>query len=173
MYPAQRYSRSTLRYAATEGDRLDTLPEWYSDKKTRTIVVRIPWGKLYVTDPSSHRVFKGFTNAPRPELQTSFSAGVDVSVLELEGKQMSTARITGSLPALRDGHLEGPARVMWKNWETVELVPYEKKVFGAMEKVFLEQNGVQPVQTSGSLRAAGGDGRDAGTRAGAANATRQ
>ena len=68
MFPAQRYSRSTLRYAASESERTDTLPEWYSDKKTKTIVVRIPWGKLYVTDPSSHRVFKGFSGAGRPEL---------------------------------------------------------------------------------------------------------
>jgi hypothetical protein len=169
MFPAQRYSRSTLRYAASESERTDTLPEWYSDKKTKTIVVRIPWGKLYVTDPSSHRVFKGFSGAGRPELQTSFSAGVDVSVLELEGAQMSTAKIAGSFPALRDGHLEAPARVTWKNWETVELVPYEKRAFGAMEKVFLEQNGVEQVQTGRSLRAAGDGVR--GT-AGAANASR-
>jgi hypothetical protein len=102
-------------------------------------------------------------------LQTSFSAGVDVSVLELEGAQMSTAKIAGSFPALRDGHLEAPARVTWKNWETVELVPYEKRAFGAMEKVFLEQNGVEQVQTGRSLRAAGDGVR--GT-AGAANASR-
>jgi tetratricopeptide (TPR) repeat protein len=172
MYPAQRYSRSTLRYAATEADRLDTLPEWYSDKKSRTIVVRIPWGKLYVTDPSSHRVFKGFTGAARPELQASFSAGVDVSVMELDGAQMSNAKMTGSFPAVRDGHLEGPARVTWKNWETVELVPYEKKAFGAMEKVFLEQNGGQQVQTDRSKRAAGSDVRGASAGTNAANASR-
>jgi hypothetical protein len=171
MFPAQRYSRSTLRYAATEADRVDTLPEWYSDKKSRAIVVRIPWGKLYVTDPSSHRVFHGFTGAARPELQASFSAGVDVSVMELDGGQMSTAKITGSFPALRDGHLEAPARVTWKSWETVELVPYEKKAFGAMQKVFLEQNGVQQVQTGRGMRAAGSDVHDRGVAAGAGAGT--
>jgi hypothetical protein len=156
MFPAQRYSRSVLRYAGTEADREDTLPEWYSDKKRRLIMVRIPWGKLYFTDPSSHRVFSGFS--AKPELQTAYSPGVDISVLELEGASaaLNSGKITASLPALRNGGLEAPARVTWKNWETVSLVPYEKKVYGAVQKIFWEQNGVQEDKPARALRAAGG-----------------
>jgi hypothetical protein len=156
MFPAQRYSRSVLRYAATEADREDTLPEWYSDKKRKLIIARIPWGKLYMTDPSSHRAFHGFTQ--KAEAQTVYSAGVDVSVFELEGgnsSQLSAASIVASVPAVRSGMLEAPARVNWKNWETVSLVPYEKKAYGALQKIFVEQNGVQDEIPSHALRAAG------------------
>lgn len=159
LFPAQRYSRSVLRYATEFKDRTDTVPEWYSDKKSRTIVVRIPWGKLYMTDPSSHRAFRGFTE--KPEVMTTFSPGIDVSVFELEGgnlaSNLQSAKIVGSLPAMQGDRLATPARITWKNWDKVEVRPYLKKGFSTLQKKFSEQNGVEENGSSRGMRASIGD----------------
>jgi tetratricopeptide (TPR) repeat protein len=155
LFPAQRYSRSVLRYAAESKDRTDSVPEWYSDKKTRTILVRIPWGKLYVTDPSSHRVFRGLT--AKPDVLTTFSPGIDVSVFELEGANLASslqsAKVIQSLPGMNGERLGTPARITWKNWDKVEVRPYLKKGFVALQKRFSEQNGVEENVPSRGMRA--------------------
>src|SRR5690242_12496431 len=63
-YPGQRYDRSPLRYGNGDPDAADydSAAEWYINTKQNAILVRIPWGKLLVTDPSSLRAFYGFTS---------------------------------------------------------------------------------------------------------------
>jgi len=138
LYPAQRYSRSVLRYAVTADDRADSLPEWYSDQKSKTIVVRIPWGKLMVTDPSSKRAFFGFS--PGIQVRTIATPGIDVSVFELNDPsgRMSAAEVTASYPAARNGQIADPARITWKTWEKVTPNPYLKKAYVALQKQNLE-----------------------------------
>jgi hypothetical protein len=138
LFPGQRYSRSVLRYAASDAEKADTLPEWYSDARSNTIVVRIPWGKLVMTDPSSHRAFFGF--GPNG-MRTVASIGIDVSVFELNeagsSGNLRQAKVTARYPAAASAK---PARYFWKGWEKVSPQPYFKKAYFALQKEFLEQN---------------------------------
>src|SRR6185436_18036696 len=108
-----------------------------SDTKAKDIIVRIPWGKLLMTDPSSQRAFFGFDAGG---VRTVASVGIDLSVFELdEGRNpgnMRQARITGRYPAATNAM---PARYLWRSWEKVAPEPYLKKSFYSLQKAFLEQ----------------------------------
>src|SRR4029079_15801169 len=83
-FPGTRYSRSVLRYG--DGDPQsaanDSLAEWNVDAKNKAILVRIPWGKLLLTDPSSRSAWFGFDGALNA--RTAASSGVDISVFALK-----------------------------------------------------------------------------------------
>ena len=52
-FPEQREERGRLRYARQQET---TLADWYADTTRGLIEIRIPWGLLNVTDPSSRQV---------------------------------------------------------------------------------------------------------------------
>lgn len=52
-YPAQGVDRGALRYG-TEAQ--STLSDWWYDEAAGILEIRIPWGMLNVTDPSTHTV---------------------------------------------------------------------------------------------------------------------
>jgi hypothetical protein len=162
LYPGQRYSRSVLRYAATDADRADTLPEWYSDPKAKVIVARIPWGKLLMTDPSGKRAFAGF--GVTGEMATRASIGVDLSVFELEptGPKADWKKQRVVAQFLATG--ENATRLTWKGWESVTPQPYFKKAYYAMQKELLEQSRATNPNHSGGLRAAGSNQSGANAR---------
>ena len=76
VYPAQRYSRSLLRYGN------DSLAEWFVDPTGKAILVRLAWGKLLVTSPSDHQVFAGIDHSLK--VRTAYSPGVQLSAFELQ-----------------------------------------------------------------------------------------
>ncbi len=159
-FAGQRYSRSLLRAANDPKDRLPgSLAEWYSDPKSRVIVIRIPWGKLQITDPSSRQAFMGFTDLP--EVITAPTPGIDVSVLQLASadpsKGLQGAKVVATLPAGSGGKLASSARLQWQNWEKVKPTPYFKQVYFALQKVFLEQTHAETGNPSPA--AAGGNAR--------------
>jgi hypothetical protein len=143
VFPPQRYSRSALRYG--NGDPAardyDSLAEWYVDTKNKAILVRIPWGKLLVTDPSSREVFAGIDQSLH--VLARASSGIDVSVFDLSpggGGKLDSATVLASAPALSHGQLSQPERFQWTGWNDVNLVPYFKKGFYAVQQEFLAQN---------------------------------
>jgi hypothetical protein len=139
-FGGQRYSRSVLRYGNgdPQAPDYDSLSEWYADAKKNSIYVRIPWGKLLMTDPSSRQAYHGFDN--QVHVRTITSTDVEISVFELtpgaNPADVSGATVVASYPTARNGRIEQPERVIWKNWETVPLDPYFKKSFYAMQKEF-------------------------------------
>jgi tetratricopeptide (TPR) repeat protein len=54
-FPANGWDRGRLRFG-TEAS--STLADWYVDRAAGLVEVRIPWGLLNVTDPSSHRILR-------------------------------------------------------------------------------------------------------------------
>ncbi|HUQ49692.1 MAG TPA: hypothetical protein VM056_03170 [Terriglobales bacterium] len=140
MFPGQRYSRSVMRYVAPKDREKDSLAEWFADVKTQTIVVRISWGKLLITDPSSRQAFFGFDSNAR--VQTAPSIGITMSLFELktngDGRDLSAMTIVDSLPEMSQGQIREPKKVEWKTWEKVALEPYRKKSYAVMQKEFLE-----------------------------------
>ena len=57
-FPAAGTDRGRLRYGT---EAASTLSDWYADEGANLVEVRIPWGLLNVTDPSSHRVLTRIT----------------------------------------------------------------------------------------------------------------
>jgi tetratricopeptide (TPR) repeat protein len=158
MYPGQRYSRSTMRYA-TFGDRAkDSLAEWYTDPKSQAVVVRISWGKLLVTDPSSRRAFFGFDS--QRHVITDASTGIEISLFELKqtgaGQGVSSMVVANSFPAVVNGTVREPNKMEWKRWEKVSPELFEKKSFVVMQKQFLEQQ--REDKTDGSAGSHAGTG---------------
>jgi hypothetical protein len=141
MYPGQRYSRSVMRYTSFSDRNKDTLAEWYTDPKSQTVVIRISWGKLLVTDPSSRHVFFGFDS--QRHVVTDTSLGMEISLFELKqsgaGQGMSSMVVTNSFPVVVRGAVGQPKKMDWKRWEKVSPEIFEKKSFLVMQREFLEQ----------------------------------
>ena len=156
-YPGTRYSRSVLRYGNgnPQDPAFDSLAEWYADAATRSIYVRIPWGKLLVTDPSGRSAWFGFDGGLN--VRTAATSGVELSVYALKPTaapdNLSAMEVAMSLPVGA-----APQALTWKGWDTVKPESYFKKSYFAMQKQFLEeQHGEQtaPGPRTPGLRAVG------------------
>jgi len=166
-YPGTRYSRSVLRYGNgnPQDPAFDSLAEWYADAATRSIYVRIPWGKLLVTDPSGRSAWFGFDGGLN--VRTAATSGVELSVYALKPTagpdNLSAMEVAMSLPVGA-----APQALTWKGWDTVKPESYFKKSYFAMQKQFLEeQHGEQtaPGPRTPGLRAVG-SGAQPGSPAG-------
>lgn len=163
-----RYSRSTMRYGNGNPDApdFDSLGEWYADTKKSTIYVRLAWGKLLVTDPSSRQAFFGFDD--RATLRSITSSGVDVAVFTLRPglqKGLRSATVAGVFPAAVNGDVATPFRITWRGWEAVAPEPYFKKSFLTLQQRFTAQDKADgitvpadknPKRPSGNGKPAGG-----------------
>lgn len=142
-YPGQRYDRSLLRYGNGDpgaGD-YDSLAEWFVYPSTNSIVVRIPWGKLLITDPSGLRAFYGFTEQLAP-LATS-TPGVDVAVFTLQTTGvpdlLTDDLLLSSMPPVSGARVEEPKRYTWDLWNTVKPEVYYKRAYYALQKEFAQE----------------------------------
>lgn len=142
VFPARRIERNALRFARQQET---TLADWYADTATGTIEVRIPWGLLHVTDPSSHQVLFGSPDVPEP-----LSATTDGFRFVVQ----SVAR-TGSAPddAARDDAARAsaaradllpragatfapPPTWQWPGWDEPRWYAARKPLFDAMRETF-------------------------------------
>jgi hypothetical protein len=160
VFRGNRYSRSVLRYGSGDPNSpdFDSLSEWYVDVKNSAVLVRIPWGKLLVTDPSGRRSFIGIDDNLR--VRTASMAGAEISVFALKPgstpENLRAATVAAMFPQPQGGSIKGPKRLVWQTWETVKPEPYLKKAYYALQKEFAAQT--QP---------AGGGARRGARRAGA------
>jgi hypothetical protein len=149
VYPAQRYSRSLLRYGN------DSLAEWFVAPTGKAIVVRLAWGKLLVTSPSDHQVFAGVDHSLK--VRTAYSPGIELSAFELQadGAQddPATMNLVASAPALVGRSTLPPAIFNWDRWDSVAPEPYFKKAYYAIQKMFLADNPPQPANRGIAVRA--------------------
>jgi hypothetical protein len=144
LVPPQRDNRSALRYGidGAPGQDDTSIGEWYADLETAAILVRIPWGKLLVTDPSSHTVFAGYDGG---RARTANTDAIEIAAFALTPAGEEARRgpeawsVAASLPELRDGRLSGLARVTWPGWETVTPEVYAKKAYQELRSVFAAQ----------------------------------
>lgn len=141
--PEQRYDASAMPYGTTDSSStdFDTLAQWYYDAKEKAILVRIPWGKLLVTDPSSPRVFFGIDDAGA--LRSIPTSGVSVGVFAVKGPaggDFSTLSVTESLPAASGGSTGQAQRITWSKWDAVHPDTYLKRSYNAVQKDFADLN---------------------------------
>lgn len=100
-YPARGVNRGRLRYGRAAAS---SLADWYVDRDAGLIEVRLAWGLLNVTDPSSRRVLRRIV--PPDRFETTVSAGFRFAVA-------AVARDHGAVGAWL------PARTTytWATWE--------------------------------------------------------
>lgn len=138
-YAGQRYSHSILRYGSGDpaSSNYDSLAEWFFDSAKADIVVRIPWGKLLITDPSSRQVWAGFVQGSP---QTARSMGIQLSAFALQrsgpAAELAASTLLSSFPSAAGGAIQNPQQVTWTGWNTVKAEPYFKKAYYAIQKEF-------------------------------------
>jgi len=144
VFPSLRYSRSLLRFG--NGDpsakNFDSLGEWFADAAKGTVLVRLPWGKLLVTDPSSRQVFSGFDAFARARSTASPGIGLALFTLgQSKTNELSSMQLLASVPTADNGEIRNPAILDWKPWNAVSPEMYLKKSYYALQKEFNEQAG--------------------------------
>ncbi|HEV2021392.1 MAG TPA: hypothetical protein VGQ94_02590 [Terriglobales bacterium] len=141
--PEQRYDASAMPYGTADpaSTDFDSLAQWYYDTHDKAILVRIPWGKLLVTDPSSLHVFFGFDDAG--VLRSVPSSGVSVGVFAVKGAaggDWSTLSVTESFPAASGGTIGRAERLAWSKWDAVHPDTYLKRSYNGVQKDFADLN---------------------------------
>ncbi|HKR57176.1 MAG TPA: tetratricopeptide repeat protein, partial [Gemmatimonadales bacterium] len=99
-FPADGMDRGRLRFGT---EVASTLSDWYVDTATNLTEVRIPWGLLNVTDPSSHEVLTGISARGGFETDTTDGFRFGVAVLSKAGTE-------------QDRLAPGPT-FRWPGWE--------------------------------------------------------
>lgn len=137
LYPAQDYNRSPLIYGTA--DRADpeysSHAEWHADAARGLIELRIPWGTLFVTDPSSRKVLSG-TDADANPLVVD-TKGLSVVAMMVESGAARPRRVVASLPALSGESLPAEPPVYgWPTWEEVEAQQVFKPAYAALASLF-------------------------------------
>jgi tetratricopeptide (TPR) repeat protein len=128
-FPPQRYDRGILRYGSLNpgSPDYDSLAEWHANVRTNTIDMRIPWGLLGVTDPSSFKVVAGLEKDGT--VITDQTPGFLMVVFSY--RPVESARLR---PIMEQGHviadalpgMTGPATMLtaafknfrWEGWDT-------------------------------------------------------
>ncbi|MGH7704035.1 MAG: hypothetical protein ACREMO_13145, partial [Gemmatimonadales bacterium] len=90
-FPTLGYNRGRLRYGTLAQS---TLSDWYYDQGAGLVEIRIAWGLLNVTDPSSATVLFEREGAP---LATEHTDGFRAGALSL---RKATGQVVGAVPAL-------------------------------------------------------------------------
>lgn len=126
----QNFNASVLRYGNGDpaSNDFDSLAEWFYDTRDKAILVRIPWGKLLVTDPSSLRVFYGFDDAG--VLKSVPSSGLAVGVFAVKGPaggDWSKLSVSESFPPVSGGSIGRAERLDWSKWDAVHPDTYLKR----------------------------------------------
>jgi hypothetical protein len=129
-YPAQGVDRGLLRYGSEENS---TLSDWWYDEASGTIEVRIPWGMLNVTDPSTRTV-----------LHDAAGRGA-IAVVATEGFQVGATRVsrgrrsavTASTPTITGAWRASQFRPwLWPAWEEPVWHARLKPLYEAMREVW-------------------------------------
>ena len=113
-FPAQGYDRGELRFDREESS---SLADWYADPATGLIQIRLPWGLLNVTDPSSRTVLFDGGSQVGGEFGTAITEGIRVGALIHRAGEPSN--VVAALPTTRGGQWRAADFQLWTwaEWE--------------------------------------------------------
>ena len=120
-YPARGVNRGRLRYGGAEES---TLADWYVDRAAGLVEVRIAWGLLNVTDPSSRRVMVRYRRDENA-FETAVTDGFRFDVVALD-------RASGDVAA----RLRPERTYTWPTWEVPTWHERLKPAYAAMRDVW-------------------------------------
>lgn len=139
-------SFSGMSVGSADGN--DSRATWMADLKHSAVVVRIPWAKLLVTDPSSARVFAGYSS--KTGVSSSTTSGVQVTAYSLRAEGRPEISQMGVAAVLPSSGL--PKQFTWKKWDSVNVQPYEKKAFFALQREYASPGATQARASAGQAR---------------------
>ncbi len=167
-FPAQNFNRSPLPYGVADRRHADFSSHalWHADPQKGMVELRIPWGLLWMTDPSSLQAFAGtdeklYTSAAGAWLPKSRATpGISVAVFALWSANpggVGPGRISSSLPVFREGRPVSPRIATWKKWDQVQFLPFFKRSYFDLQKLFAEvarSSAVSPLERATRRRMA-------------------
>jgi len=118
-YAARGVNRGRLRYGRAAAS---SLADWYVDRDAGLVEVRLAWGLLNVTDPSSRRVLRRIALPDR--FETTVSEGLRFTVA-------AVARDDGAVRAWLPG-----ATFAWASWEEPVWHERLKPAYAALRDVW-------------------------------------
>ncbi|MBW4621443.1 MAG: tetratricopeptide repeat protein [Cyanosarcina radialis HA8281-LM2] len=135
VYSAIRTSRSNLKRGSTNRQAADfnSLSDWNYNTQTGEIEVRIPWGLLNVTDPSSHQVYHR-----DGQVMTSTTEGFSFNVIALKpaNRVQQSPQVLATFPQLINANrLDAPKTYRWDGWEQPTYHSYLKKVYQTLQNL--------------------------------------
>jgi tetratricopeptide (TPR) repeat protein len=119
-FPAKGVNRGRLRYGRADSS---SLADWYADRVAGLVEVRLAWGLLNVTDPSSRRVLRRIV--PPDRFVTAVTAGFRFAVA-------ATARGDGAVRVW----LPANATYSWPTWEEPVWHERLKPVYAALRDLW-------------------------------------
>jgi hypothetical protein len=134
VFPPVRYSRSLLQWGTREPGSPDynTLAEWYGDAQSSIIELRLPWGLLQVTDPSSLQVLGGIDRGGTFYARTT--KGIQLAVVSYRPQTQELADV---LPRMRAPGViadEDLKRYRWAPWDSIAATPYLKDSYYVVQR---------------------------------------
>lgn len=119
-FPAKGVNLGRLRFGRADSS---SLADWYADRVAGLVEVRLAWGLLNVTDPSSRRVLRRI--APPDRFETTVTAGFRFAVA-------ATARGDGAVRVWLPAH----AIYSWPTWEEPVWHERLKPVYAALRDLW-------------------------------------
>lgn len=123
-YPAKYENGSIFKY----GEFVGSYHQWYTEGNI--LHIRLPWGRLNVTDPTSLQVLDdpgNQTNPERDSLKTRKTDGIRISALWLNNKEV--------FEQFPEGNKEVPS-YLWKGLETPNYVERLKGSYPYIQEYF-------------------------------------
>jgi len=131
-YPPRRQVIGTLRRGTQDraDPAFDSLAEWQLGE--RFLELRLPWGLLNVTDPSSRLVVRDAAGQRTGGVGTAVTDGFRLLVAIGAAGGDGTAK-PRTLPAIRDGQVAAPPLFAWPTWETPTFHRFRKLGFATVQ----------------------------------------
>jgi hypothetical protein len=117
--PAQGYNRGRLRYGTQSRS---SLSDWYWDRATGLLEVRLPWNLLNVSDPSTGTLL--YETKEGDEIGTAHSDGIRVGLAITD----RAGAIIATLPELNPkGQWEASSFPSWQ-WQSWTIPRYHQRL---------------------------------------------
>ena len=120
MFPALGVDRGRLRFGRQSES---SLADWFVDPAAGLVQVRLPWGLLNVTDPSSRTVLTAVREGP-----VIFTGPTDGFRFVVAGLSRSNNQVIAWLPA--------GAKYSWPTWEEPQWHERRKPAYAAMQQLW-------------------------------------
>lgn len=132
-YPRFTTSGESVPVYLTEYGRLrfgrsadNTLSDWYA--KDGVVEMRLPWGLLNVSDPSSFQVLQDDTLVP--DLQSVTTPGFAFSAFVADDDVQGPGAVAAALPPLKGDTLQFTRRWRWPGWKEPAYAEHLKQSYG-------------------------------------------
>ena len=138
VYPALRQDWGQLRSGSLDPAQPDytSLADWRYSPASKLLEVRLPWGLLGVTDPSSQRlIYEPWESA---NIDTRRTDGFALVAIHSRAGQARENLPLGPQP------LASTVRYLWSGWQKPTYHSEPKAVYAAMRRLFQEFGGRPP-----------------------------